>query len=184
MKRQAPKYFRPSEIIKAGYRRVTKSELKDLGYSPRSALYTKAGIKKPKKFVTRRDIKIVKEPERLHRIAKGTPFRLIKSERIRSLKKKRFKHLYTVYSDYKKPISLSVAIDLVTQFFDMLKAKHHPIERNTIGIIFMGENDDFSIQPRYWRDRDDVLDELRRMLEQYKSTIKLNFIVGWIEQAT
>jgi len=182
-KRKAAKYSKPASIVKGGFRRVSKSELKALGYSTRSALYTKADVHVPTRFLTRADIRKVQRPALDAELAE-LPFFKLKRERIRMLRKKRFKHSYTIYSDYKNYISLEQAITLTENFFDFLKKKHRPTPRNTIGVVYLGADDSFGIQPRYWRDRADVIDELKRMMRKYKKKVQLMFITGWIEQAT
>lgn len=182
-KKVARKYAKPKSIVEGGFRRVTKSELRKLGYSERSALYTKADVKNPTKFVTRADIRKVQQPLLDAELA-DVPFHKLKRERIRSLRKKRFKHTYTIYSDYKNFITLEQAIVLTKNFFEFLKKKHKPQGMNTIGLIYNGVDDDFSIQPRYWADRDFVIEELTKMVKKYKKKIQIIFITGWIEQAT
>lgn len=193
--KQAPKYAQPKRIVKSGFRRVTKSELKALGYSPKSALYTKAGIEHPTKFLTRSQIKENIEyvspernpyyAERAQILKPRSEFAEIKKERILAARRKLFRHTHTVYSDYEKPVTLQQAITLTEKFFDFLENRYHPTWRNQIGLIYKGVNDDFSIQPRLWRDRYGlIIDQLKNMLKKYKAKMQIIFIIGWIEQSS
>lgn len=178
-----PKYKNPKNAIQRGIRRVTKAELAELGYSPRSVLYTSASAKKPKKILTRSDVKKYQEPLKDLKLRELFGFSKLKRERIRSLRRKLFRHTYSVYSDYLKPISLQVAIELTEKFFEFLEQKHNPTELNQIGMIFKGSDDDFSIQPRLWRDRKIlIIDKLKQMMSEYKAKLEIIFILGWIEQ--
>lgn len=181
--KQAPKYSNPKAVVKGGFRRVSKNELKALGYSARSVLYTKAGVTSPNKFLTRSDIKKVQEPLRNLELSGKYKFGKIGRERIRAARRKIFRHTYTLYSDYMRPITLQMAIDLTEKFFDFLEKKHNPTWRNQIGIIYKGVEDDFSIMPRLWRDRQKlVIDHLKKMLKKYKAKMQIIFVLGWIEQ--
>lgn len=183
--KQAPKYAQPKQVVKSGFRRVTKSELKALGYSTKSALYTKAGVANPTKFVTRADIRAVQGPLKEKELFKSFGFPQIKKERIKAARRKIFRHTHTIYSDYLKPITLQMAITLTEKFFNFLESRYHPTWRNQIGIIYKGVDDDFSIQPRLWRDRQGMfIEHLKRMLKKYKAKMQIVFIIGWIEQGT
>lgn len=192
--KQAPKYVNPKTVIKSGFRRVSKSELKALGYSEKSALYTKAGIKNPSKFVTRAQI-----TENLEYVSPANPyyqvkyerrsefreFPQIKKERILAARRKIIRHTHTVYNNYNTPITLASAIDYTEKFFEFLERRYHPTWRNQIGVIYIGVGDEFSIQPRLWRNRQDlVLDHLKRMLKRYKAKMQIRMIIGWIEQSS
>lgn len=178
------KYSNPKRVVKEGYRRATKSELKDLGYSPRSVLYTKKDVKNPTKFLTRADVSTVLKPLREKQIYSKFGFSEIKRERIRAARRKIFRHTFAVYSDYKNPLTLTQAIDKTNEFLDFLKVKFNPTERNQLGIIYKGDGDDFSIQPRLWRDRKSlIIETLETMLKKYKAKIKIIFIIGWLEQS-
>lgn len=184
-KKLAPKYAKPKSVVQSGFRRVTKSELKALGYSTKSALYTKAGVEHPTKFLTRSQIRAVQTPLKEKELFKSFHFPQVKRERIKAARRKLFRHTHTVYSDYLKPINLSQAITLTEKFFDFLQTRYNPKPLNQIGMIYKGVGDDFSIQPRLWRDRYSLLIEnLKRMLKKYKAKMQIIFIIGWIEQSS
>ena len=100
-------------------------------------------------------------------------------------RRKLFRRTFAVYSNYMKPVSLTQAIELTEKYFDFLKKKFNPTWRNQIGMIYLGVDDDFSLQPRLWRDRETlIIDKLRTMLKKYKAKMQIIFIIGWIEQST
>jgi hypothetical protein len=182
--KQAPKYANAVGVVKSGFRRVSKAELKRLGYSQKSALYTKAGVANPKKFVTRADIRHVQEPLKEKELFQAFHFPQVKKERIKAARRKIVRHTHTVYSDYLKPVSLGQAITLTEKFFEYLQKRYSPTWRNQIGLIYKGVDDDFSLQPRLWRDRQPlILDALKKMLKKYKAKMQIIFIIGWIEQS-
>lgn len=186
MPKRAAKYAKPASVVKSGFRRVSKGELKALGYSARSVLYTKSDVRHPTKFLTRADIVKVQRPlqEKELREKFGT-FSKVKRERIQAARRKIFRHTHAVYSDYQKPVTLEQAIALTENFFAFLEKKYHPVWRNAIGLIYKGLDDDFSIQPRLWRDRQKlVIDTLKSMLKKYKAKMRIIFIIGWIEQGS
>ena len=80
-KKSAPKYANPKSVVKGGFRRVSKAELKALGYSSRSVLYTKQGVSAPSKFLTRADIRKVQQPLKEAELFKSFGFPQIKKER-------------------------------------------------------------------------------------------------------
>jgi hypothetical protein len=181
--KSAPKYSNVKTVVKGGFRRVTKAELKALGYSTKSALYTKGDVSHPSKFLTRADIRKVQEPVREKELFQSFHFSQIKRERIQAARRKIFRHTHAVYSDYLKPVTLQQAITLTQKFFDYLERKYHPTWRNQIGLIYKGVDDDFSLQPRLWRDRKElIIDRLTQMLKKYKAKMQIVFIIGWIEQ--
>lgn len=183
--KKAPKYANPKSVISDGFRRVSKAELKALGYSARSVLYTKQGVTNPTKFLTRTDIRKVQQPLKEKELFQKFKFPQIKRERIKAARRKIFRHTHTVYSDFMKPVTLEQAITLTEKFFDFLKNKYNPTWRNQIGMIYKGVEDDFSLQPRLWRDRQDlIIDSLKRMIRKYKAKMKIIFIIGWIEQGS
>lgn len=183
--KQAVKYANPKGVVKGGFRRVTKQELKLLGYSTRSALYTKAGVTHPNKFLTRADIRKVQEPLKEKELFKTFRFPQVKKERIKAARRKIIRHTHTVYSDFMKPVTLEQATTLTEKFFEFLEKRYHPTWRNQIGLIYKGVDDDFSIQPRLWRDRKGlVIDHLKKMLKKYKAKMQIIFIIGWIEQSS
>lgn len=183
--KSAPKYASPKRIVKGGFRRVKKSELQALGYSPKSVLYTKAGVSKPTRFLTRADIKKVQQPARDAEIFRNYPFPQVKKERIKAARRKIIRHTHTIYSDYQKPITLTQAIELTEKFFEFLTKKYNPKWRNQIGVIYIGNDDEFSLQPRLWRDRKElILDRLKQMMKRYKAKMQIVFMVGWIEQSS
>lgn len=183
-KKSAPKYANPKTVVKGGFRRVTKSELKALGYSAKSALYTKADNRHPNKFLTRADIRKVQQPIKDTELFKAFRFPQIKKERILAARRKIVRHTHTVYSDFLKPVTLEQSIVLTQKFFDYLQKRYNPTWRNQIGLIYKGVDDDFSIQPRLWRDRDGlIIQHLKKMLKKYKAKMQIIFIIGWIEQS-
>lgn len=181
MAKKAPKYSDPKRVVKQGVRRVTKTELKKLGYSQRSVLYVPRNVKNPTKFLTRTDLKKYL-PER-----QGQPkgqFTKLSRERIRALKKKRFKHTYTIYSDYKKPINYKQAAILTEQFFQFLQQKHRPVSTNSIGVVYIGIDDSFSRQPVLWQSKETIIERLIEYGERYKKNLRITYIVGWIMQSS
>lgn len=184
-KKTAPKYAKPESIVKGGFRRVSKAELKSLGYSARSVLYTKQGVSHPTKFLTRADVRKVQQPVKDKELFNTFKFSQIKRERIKAARRKTYRHTHTVYGDYMHPVSLDEAIMLTENFFVFLRKKYNPTWRNQIGLIYKGVEDDFSIQPRLWRDRKAlVIDKLKGMVKKYKAKMRIIFILGWIEQAS
>lgn len=183
--KSAPKYANPKSVVKGGFRRVSKSELKALGYSSRSVLYTKQGVTAPNKFLTRADIRKVQAPLKEKELFKSFGFPQVKKERIKAARRKIVRHTHAIYSDYMQPVTLEQSITLTEKFFDFLEKKYNPTWRNQIGIIYRGVDDDFSIQPRLWRDRKTlVIDSLKKMLKKYKAKMQIIFIIGWIEQSS
>lgn len=183
-KKLTRKYSDVKSVVKSGFRRVTKSELKALGYSTKSALYTKAGVTHPNRFLTRADIRKVQEPLKDKELFNVFKFPQIKKERIRAARRKIIRHTHTLYYDFLKPVTLEQSITLTEKFFTYLENKYHPTWRNQIGIIYKGVDDDFSLQPRLWRDRQKlIIDQLKRMIRKYKAKMQIIFIIGWIEQS-
>ena len=183
--KRAPKYANPKSVVKGGFRRVTKDELKALGYSTRSVLYTKIGVERPTKFLTRADVRKVQEPLKDAELFTLFHFPKISRERIKAARRKIYRHTYAVYSDFVRPITLQQAITLTERFFEFLEKQHNPTWRNQIGVIYMGADDSFSLQPRLWRDRKElIIDRLREMLTRYKAKMSINFVMGWIEQGS
>lgn len=182
--KSAPKYGNVKNVVRQGFRRVSKSELKALGYSTKSALYTKQGVTHPSKFLTRADIRKVQEPLKEKELFESFHFSQIKRERIQATRRKLFRHTHAVYSDYLKPVTLQQAITLTEKFFEFLEKRYNPTWRNQIGMIYKGIDDDFSLQPRLWRDRYKlIIDKLQSMLKKYKAKMQIVFIIGWIEQS-
>ncbi len=186
MPKKITKYAKPAQVVKAGFRRVSKNELQALGYSKRSVLYTKSGVQFPTKFLTRADVVKVQKPLKEKELQqKFGSFSQIKRERIKAARRKIFRHTHTVYSDYQRPITLEQAIALTENFFEFLEKKYNPTWRNAIGLIYKGLDDDFSIMPRLWRDRKVlVIEHLKKMLKKYKAKMRIIFIIGWIEQGS
>lgn len=190
----APKYAKPKAVVKSGFRRVTKSELKALGYSTKSALYTKAGVEHPTKFLTRSQIRAVQKPlrekqfvssERLHKVSR------YKREQIKGgipKGKKRFKYSYVVYAgDY---ITVERAIDYTYNFFEFLKETHHPHKNSQIGMKYEGKDasgvdDAFHLMPRLWSQRiARIIEELKIWIKKYRKGFMINAILGYIEQSS
>lgn len=182
--KRAPKYSNVKQVVGGGFRRVSKAELKALGYSTRSALYTKAGVTHPSKFLTRADIRKVQQPLKDKELFQAFRFPQVTKERIKAARRKIVRHTHTVYTDYLKPVTLEQAITLTQKFFEFLEKRYHPTWRNQIGMIYKGVDDDFSVQPRLWRDRKNlIIDHLKKMLKKYKAKMQIIFIIGWIEQS-
>lgn len=185
MSKRIERYSNPERVVRGGLRRATKKELKRLGYSTKSILFTGKDVKNPTKFLTRAEVRKVQEPIKREELAKrGIGY--IKKERIRALKRKRrYRYEYAIYSNYLKPITLSVAKQLTIEFLDFLKKEHNPTYKTSIGVIYTGVEDSFGLQPILWQSREDlIIDDLERKIKKYKQKMRIVFILGWIEKAS
>ena len=174
MPQKVSKYANPKAVVKGGFRRATKSELKALGYSPRSVLYTKAGVKNPKKFITRADIRAVQRPAQIAEIEATNIFSQLKRDRIKSSSRKLFRYTYSIYSDYLKPINAEQARGLIVKFFNYLQKRFNPhYKKNAVSVEVTAVDTKFYIGPVAWRDRAEILERLTRTLQEYKIDKKL-----------
>lgn len=205
-KKSAPKYAKPKTAVQSGFRRVRKSELKALGYSEKSALYTKADVANPTKFLTRAQI-----TKNLEYVSPANTYYQVKYERINTPTKfhlisrvriiggirhniKRYKYTFAIYSGEGtgKTITLDRAEQLTNEFFEFIQNKYNPTALTEIGVEYFGDNHGIKLMPRLWSQRKSaILDQLRdkrptsdgiRRFQKYESD-NITQIIGWIELA-
>lgn len=134
-------------------------------------------VKKPKynltSYAKKKVIRYVKRE-------RGESFSVMRTEKIESTRRNITRYTYPIYSGL-APVSTDRIILLTKNFFAFLAKKHKPTDRDQIGVIYIGEQDEFSFQPRLWRDRQAlIIDRLSEMARKYK--FRVVYAIGWIEK--
>lgn len=152
-----PRYRNVESIIDTGYRRATKSELRRLGRSEKSVLYTSANTKRATRFFTRNDL------------YKTNIDRQIAESGQRDLERVRVrKHEFVIYANPDKPLSISGAEKEMRKFFNFLQRRYKMKREYQFGYTYtLADGRTISVSPIIWQNRQSSFERFKDIILEY-----------------
>jgi len=157
-----PRYRNHESVIDAGYRRATKSELRRLGRSEKSVLYTSANTKRATRFFTRNDL----YKSNIDRQIAESGQRVLERVRVH-------KHEFVIRSSINKPLNISEVEKEMRKFFNFLQRKYKMKREYQFGYIYtLADGRTISVSPIIWQNRHSSFERFKDIILEYVFTKK------------